>query len=243
MVIRLTKDDIGKRFLRRDGKVVKLESFTKAGNAIFDGNWSLCESPQKIIAPFRVQVGGRYLRKDGEETSIFRYEPENQCEGSRYPYRGGISGLAYTEEGLFLVDNPGVFDIIEQLWPAPGVILDNKEENTTMSEFNWQKFNESISRSTNICSGAKKDIEEAIRAAGGEVESIPEIREGQVYQFRLGTQPRLIVEVNGEYHVIGLHSGFKLYDDPLLLIKNGDYKFLAPSPEEYYRKKFAGEVD
>ena len=103
--------------------------------------------------------------------------------------------------------------------------------------FNWQAFQEVISKSGNICSGARQDIANAIAAGKGEPTK-PVPKAGQVWQF--GEQLRLLAcGVDGKEIVINPNSGSRSsarfgwqYN-----IDTYNYKYVAGSIEEYYASR------
>jgi hypothetical protein len=62
----------------------------------------------------------------------------------------------------------------------------------TMKDFNIDTFNKVLQDSKNICSGARADIDRAVRAGKGEAEPV-KLKVGQVWQKR-GVIPQIVVE-------------------------------------------------
>lgn len=197
-----------------------------------DGAYTKDEkSPQDLVAewvdkvvkkPMQLKIGGRYKNEKGFIKTIL-------SDSKSF----GVGIFWADEEGFYYFDNgdgvsENVSNLIEEIMP------ENKS-------FDFDKFNAVLQKSTNICSGARKDIEDAIRAGKGEPVR-PVAKAGQVWLAVDGQEIRIMARVNGDYsYVVIDSSGGPICDSKISfddIVNTNNYQFVANSIEEYYRNKF-----
>lgn len=107
-------------------------------------------------------------------------------------------------------------------------------------EFDWDAFNTELQKSSNICSGARKDIERAVAAGKGDAPapSFGHSNEGEVWEVDTGFDKHKTVFVQagfGKFAFIVLGTGNRVFDaKPADEIKVKSARRLAKNLQEYF---------
>lgn len=173
--LRLTKDDVGKRFRRADGGIAEIVGWD-----------SLTCTEWKVYVQHK--AGGCIWHSTNGQANI----GEEQ------------------------------YNLVERITEEP------------VNEFDWDKFNEAISKSSNICSGAKQAIERAIAAWRGEEWVKPLV--GQVWRgYDIYDGLWLAAQTSDKKFFIKITNGtgWLSYSTLQACVCAANLKYAAPSLKDY----------